>query len=1817
MKKSLVVIALIVAALCSLFVFSVSATEQENIHISSTEFQVRQGEEFTTTIYISDNANIIDFDILLKYDTEKLTLISATENEDIKGAVVINAKTAGSIRINYSKTSDNVTKKTLLVDLTFRVDEYLPSSVYDCLTVDKSGAYVAHRLVNGLLEEVDFNCKFAPLNIYEMGDVDLNHKVDIGDATYIRRHLAKLHALTEFQLLFANTQNDDIIDIADAVALQRNLAKLEVDGYGDRINILFCNTNGEILTKKSVKIGADLKNVPDVPFLSGYTNGRWSLSKSEYIAPDYTNLTSELIVYAIYEKSSSPYMQYYISQINSKINPYHGVIDRDLALDTEIFYDENRAYTGKIVWRSSDARIISAEGIFKKQTYDQTITLTATITSYLDDGVTKESSEILTFTLLAKGAYSTPTKSEIVKFLQTVTNGTLSGTSTITGGEIDRDLNLIRKISNEQVGSASSSVYEVRIEWLLNNNGVYEPISQIQRGTSAKTIDLVATITFNGEPLEDDGKVYFDNVSLTAITEDEIRHHIINEIASKVNNTFSSGDTLWADDTTYGCEIKWISGNINTVTIEQNTVTVNAQAIDGTTCPIKVQVTYPTDSGSSSFDLEYVITVANNSNALLRPGVNISDSLYHALLMETSSKELTTETLKDTKFVSLDLSKYNDWFEDGAGELHAPITDLTGLTYCENLRLLNISGLNITSGISEIAGLTYLESFIANNVNISSEAVGGTPILDNMIGLKLVDLSRNDLTSLNMFFSSTNIYSKLKELYLDNNNLSDISLLSQTPMLTLLTLSNNNIESDDISVLADKTYLTYLSLNNNNISDISSLNKLTALTELRLHCNNISNITALKNMTAMKKLYLGDNNIFNIDTLEELTILEILYLNNNDGITDISALIDLTAMQILNLSNCSINQIVDLQNMIDLKELYAENNEITGFTTLAKFTSMEKLLLAGNERSGQVLEWNKYIGNMSNLKVLTLSGLDVCDLSFLETSSTDPSTQTTTTTIKPIERLEIADCAIMSTYTVGETSIDNMELLKKLELTLKYLDISNNPMEDNIAKIGYLTSLELLYADNIDIGDEIVGLMASSQSMKYLSLENCNISNMYNTSGKPWLASSRKYVYIDLAQNPLAAFDFSFVESSSKTLNKLYLDTTAENSILYSTSDFDDNVLSYLSLEGFAIDSIQLLPTMTKLLVLNISDTGIEDLFGVPEGETYSNSIARFNSLKYFDISGNDGIFTQSNLNLLYDVFHDLDTIVYLYDDQEKSGFDAAREMAYINEFALQDTQWLPYGGNIVNYRNNNDNGLSRSEIFNEFAFVWSTDDSYVSVNNNVLSVTNIAIPSETYIATLVGQTELYGQICSISVPVEFYKEAYRINYVLDSASNSYSHRDAINDSRNVARYAVTGNDIPIYDPTRGAFDRFLGWYEDADYTKEFVNDLKDNPRDVTLYAKWDVATYYDSIDETPWSPASGRVVIDWSKEADTNLLNHTSRAVQGTRYNNIDINPGTTEITFIGDPSKTYTNFRMHLCGFADGQKITIRFWNFKFVTNENTAIGLYLDSGANLTIDVWEDCSISTYCSSGSIIGTSDSHIKYLTFTGNGTMNITAGNGVNGASTGASGTHGGVAIYAEETTVNMMNVFTGTLNVTGGNGGNGTTGSTGTTGSDGERRDWVGGKAGNGGTGGTGGTGGHGGAAGHAIVSTKITITSGLAKFNGGSGGSGGKGGTGGTGGHGGYSNSWGTEGGDGGNGGTGGTGGNGKYGATGISCSNVEVSNSVLAVLENNTGNNGKAGAGGAGGAGGAPGCYDGAGWDSGEARMGDWGKAGATGSSGTIN
>lgn len=305
--------------------------------------------------------------------------------------------------------------------------------------------------------------------------------------------------------------------------------------------------------------------------------------------------------------------------------------------------------------------------------------------------------------------------------------------------------------------------------------------------------------------------------------------------------------------------------------------------------------------------------------------------------------------------------------------------------------------------------------------------------------------------------------------------------------------------------------------------------------------------------------------------------------------------------------------------------------------------------------------------------------------------------------------------------------------------------------------------------------------------------------------------------------------------------------------------------------------------------------------------------------------------------------------------------------------------------------------------------------------------------------------------------------------------SITYESNGGILSGNYTRSYTVEDEQIILPTPTYSSYpeyNHFVGWYEDPGFTVPYTDDYKTNPRDITLYAKWDLCTVYNTIDSTPWS-TSGRVIIDWRDEIDTNLLNHTGRVVNDGRYNNIDIPSSTKEVIFIGKEDMTFTNLRLHLCTFAEGQKLTIRFVSFNFVSNESTAMGLYLDEGVDLTIDVTGNCSIGTTYAAGSILGLPDKIIQNLTFTGDGTLSMTAGNGANATTAGAAGGDGGVAVYANRMVMNMS----GALNVTGGIGGNGAAGAKGSAGNpwysgwDDRNSTGDGADGGNGGKGGTGG--------------------------------------------------------------------------------------------------------------------------------------------------
>ena len=1342
-------------------VLSVNAFAEGTVAVSSSEFYTHQGETFTTTIYIPDGANIVDFDISLKYDTELLTLVNVEENDEIKGTVVFNTDTAGEVAINYTRTSKNVTSYLPLLDLTFTVDNNIGVGTYDCLSVDRSATYIAHRLNNsGTLDRVDFECEFAPLVIYEMGDVDLSRSVDIGDATYIRRHLAEFEGsiLSDFKLTLADTFFDGTVDIADAVTLQRHLARLEVL-YGNRVNITFYDRNGEKYAAKSVVYDGTLTTIPKVPVEDGYSGGVWSQSATEHNAPVYTNLQGDIALYAYYSEHIDPAMDYYKKALTNKY--YSGDLSTNMSSEQELWdrleYQEGRH--ANFIWSSSSNYILnSTTGAFTKPTYPQELTLTATIISY-DANNRIEAEDTISFDYQIPGIYKTPQKSEIEDFLKFYFTD-----DTDDSYRVNYDVKLISKLNNTviPVDGALYDNFEIRLAWYQKVNGTLQPISQIKRTTYSQVNDYVAVATFNGKPVDEpggDGKIYIDDVEVTAIDELEIKNYIINQV-STMGTLATDGKVLWNNDTIYGTNVTWETGNADIAYISNSghdqIVRLKDDAITGATLPINARVTYAVDGGTDEFALAYNLTVSCD-NAIIKAPENMDPGLYKAIKMELEDTlgyrgDLTSAALSNVKFVNLDLSRYQEMAKEYAilraqhpeqypDDTYPEITSFRGLSYCKNLRTLNISGITVSDGsMNQIATLSYLEAFIARGCNLDNLSDGGQATLRNATELKLIDLTDNNFTSLDSVFAEGVRYGSLREVYLSKNRLTDINALSRAPMMTYLSLSDNGLTTEGTASIENYPYLSYLSLANNSIDSVEHLKGLKYLKELRLQNNNLTNVNDLRRLVNLEILYLGHNNIQDITYLNALTKLEVLYVNDN-RLFDISALRNLNKLEVINVSNNNLNSLsVLLDYRPSLTEIYAENNNVTDFSFINGASKLHILMLSGNTVELAQENMVSWLANLPEMEVLTLSDIYLNDLSFLDSMG-------------KLVRLDVAHCGLNAFS--GE--ISNVKCISDRYETLRVLDISNNDFSDDeneILKLRNITLLTVLYADNISNNLDAYTLTYSMTELKYISLENCGISSMN------WLYKFNNLVYVDLAGNNISDVNFEahISNASLKTLDELYLDTNVPCTFTNAFAIADINIRK-LSLEGVSVNEMERMPNLKNIEYLNISNTGLTNLTGADLEVADQYSIQRYTALKAIDVSHletdisvieqmpsidtvyaigatDSRLFYEDNLHSLQRLYNKGVTC-YLYDRNTIYQPQATVEgVDILNLLDDISTEVIVAADNMIS-----DNNPFMVEEINDFDITWtvSNSDNYEIVNNHlsVKDYTGLEDESLTITATI------------------------------------------------------------------------------------------------------------------------------------------------------------------------------------------------------------------------------------------------------------------------------------------------------------------------------------------------------------------------------------------------------------------------------------------------------------------------------------------------
>ena len=1409
MKKTVRNLVLILG-LCVLLLatITVNAFADGTLAVSSTEFYTHQGETFTTTIYIPDEADIVDFDISLKYDTELLTLVDVEENEEIKGTVVFNTDTTGEIAINYTRTSKNVTSYLPLLDLTFTVDDNIGVGIYDCFSVDRSATYIAHRLNNsGTLDRVDFECVFSPLVIYEMGDVDLSRSVDIGDATYIRRHLAEFEGsiLSDFKLTLADTFFDGTVDIADAVTLQRHLARLEVL-YGNRVNITFYDRNGEKYAAKSVIYDGTLTTIPKVPAEDGYSGGAWSQSATEYIAPVYTNLQGDISLYAYYSDHDDPAMDYYKYVLTNMY--YSGDMptnmNSNLALQNKLYYQEG-CYAN-LIWNSSSNYILnSTTGEFTKPTYPQDLTLTATITSY-DANNRIDSEDVISFNYAVPGVYQTPTKSSVEDFLRFYFTD-----ETDNHYRVNYDVKLLSKVNNTviPVDGALYDNFEIRLAWYQNVNGTLQPISQIKRTTSSQVNDYVAVATFNGKPLEDDGKIYIDDVEVTAIDELEIKNYIINQV-SMMGTLATDGKVLWNNDTVYGANVTWETGNADIAYVSNNgqdqIVRLKDDAITGATLPINARVTYAVDDGTKEFVLAYNLPVSCD-NTIIKAPENMDPGLYKAIKMELEDTlgyrgDLTSAALSNVKFVNLDLSRYQEMAKEYAAlraqhpeqypdDTYPEITSFRGLSYCKNLRTLNISGITVTDGsMSQIATLSYLEAFIARGCNLDNLSDGGQATLRNATGLKMIDLTDNNFTSLDSVFAEGVRYGSLREVYLSKNRLTDINALSRAPMMTYLSLSDNGLTTEGTASIENYPYLSYLSLANNNIDSVEHLKGLKYLHELRLQNNNLTNVNDLRRLVNLEILYLGHNNIQDVTYLNALTKLEVLYLNDN-RLFDIPALRDLDKLEVINVSNNNLSSLSVLINYKStLTEVYAENNNVTDFSFINGASKLHILMLSGNNVELAQENMVSWLANLPEMEVLTLSNISLNDLSFLDSMG-------------KIVRLDVANCGLNAFS--GE--ISNVKCISDRYETLRVLDISNNDFSDDeneILRLRNITLLTVLYADNISNSLDAYTLTYSMTELKYISLENCGISSM------DWLYKFNNLVYVDLAGNAISDVNFEahISNASLKTLDELYLDTNATCTFTNAFAIADFNVRR-LSLEGVSINEMERMPYLENIQYLNIANTGLTNLTGADPEVADLYSIQRYTTLKTIDVSHletsisaieqmpsietvyaigatNSRLFYEDNLHSLQRLYNKGVTC-YLYDRDTVYQPQATVEgVDILNLLDDISTEVIVAADNVFS-----DNNPFMVDEINDFDITWtvSNSENYEIVNNHLSVKDYTGLEDETL--TITATITVYPNQAPVS-------RSFTIETWILRASPTYYDIDASGYSEQLTRDSTFKYDVSL-----------------------------------------------------------------------------------------------------------------------------------------------------------------------------------------------------------------------------------------------------------------------------------------------------------------------------------------------------------------------------------------------------------------------------------
>lgn len=1028
-----------------------------------------------------------------------------------------------------------------------------------------------------------------------------------------------------------------------------------------------------------------------------------------------------------------------------------------------------------ILWTSNNNSICDGSGKITRPTYDKKVILTAKIdnpglnTYYYD------------VEILVRGIVPIPEPANIQLYLEKLIGKKITSNIYLPGKYNEADAKgIVDNVKSEDI-KLIWSVTSGDPSILVNNNQI------IRKTYDVHNVTLTAKLIYNDLEI---GTVDLYNITIEKISISEILNYANKYIIANLPQNVTSNTVLPTTIDKYGLTINWSSSKPAILSIENGVITVYPNAGNQSTALLIAKINM---DANEIIEFSYEVGIIANNKVLSYPDSIKDQDFYNFLKSYVSNgAPLTVDAFLNP------INGNNKYLDLSYDSLQCYFTDLTGIEYFTDLRWLNISGQNKIKDFSFLKSLKNLEVLIARDCDLTSLTVNGFSIINEFPRLYALDLSNNELESIDelRFIESK----KLEYLYLSNNKISNISVLSKFDNLRILLLDNNKVS--DVSSLENMRFLHFLYLNNNCISDISSLNKLTNLKTLRLD-----------NQETVKGD--GKSSLSNIDALERITQLQYLYIQNNI-IDDIDCLANKKNLIVLNASNNHIQNINIVRYLTELRFLNLENNDIYGTTvSVTNLFKLETLLLEGNNFTAGDY-FSTHVNNLKKLVHLSISssneGFKISDLSFIENMDN-------------LIYLSIPYCNISSSITKlangTNYTINNLELISNKNLI--YLDISGNLFED-ISILDKLTSLEHLFINDLNlislVDSKDMFIVSNYMSLKTLSMVNCNLSSL-TVNGDKWLYHFDSLKYLNISYNKFNEIDIVDINSNKnkKNLVELYIDSS-NNYIVKNIEQFNEFiVLRKLSMINAQINKV---PKFNNSLeYLNISSENVSNF----------DSLYLNNGIKTLIINGIEANFEQlkgmKNLEFVYltqtneknNNFKNLETMKYLVDngvhviinDSKKFIPNAYNDASVIfNKLLNYDNNKMiiDLGEKIVKW---DDDYNSFTYKGFDFSIEVNVDGSTYKKLTKLEELCNLLDGKESKgILDFILTTSLYNEEVNINFKMQYeIKKMVKVEYfgynqeLLKEEIIDYGH-SAKNISLNIVGYT------------------FYGWYEDNDFTNQY-----------------------------------------------------------------------------------------------------------------------------------------------------------------------------------------------------------------------------------------------------------------------------------------------------------------------------------------------------------------------------------------------------------